>query len=68
MKLTIEIAVKGDALTGGGTYQRNEELARIVSNAASGIAGGREAGFLRDINGNTVGQYLIDDDDSEEED
>jgi len=37
MKLILEIDIKGDALAGGGTYQRNEEVARILTVAASKI-------------------------------
>jgi len=59
MKFILEIDIKNDALTGGGTYQRNEEVARILTVAASKIEDGHGTGYLLDINGNTVGTFAF---------
>lgn len=57
-KLTVEIDLKGALLLEPGP-ERDEELARILTNTASKVAGGRVSSFLLDLNGNTVGHYLI---------
>lgn len=54
-KFTLEVDIKGDALT----EDTSGELARILRAVADRVADGADAGMTRDINGNTVGSWVI---------
>jgi hypothetical protein len=58
MKLTLEINMDNAAFDEDGYFV---EAARILREAADRLEIGNDSGYLRDINGNRVGQFGIED-------
>jgi hypothetical protein len=56
MRLTLKIDSDNEALTVNGEM----EIARILRHAADLIESGKAYGGLRDFNGNTVGEFEIE--------
>jgi hypothetical protein len=64
MKFTLEIDTGGNDAFGDDLEQASAEIARILAEAADSIAAALDANdarVLRDINGNTVGNYSTTD-------
>ena len=55
MRLILEINCENSAFDA----DRNNELSRILRDAAERLSNGKEYGALRDLNGNCVGDYEI---------
>lgn len=45
--------------TGNDAMQTREDVARALREVAEALDGGREGGYVRDLNGNTVGSYEL---------
>ena len=59
MKFKLEIECDNDAFGNDDECQRNDEIARILEDAASRVSGACASGALRDSNGNKVGRFNL---------
>lgn len=64
MKFSLEIDSENDALVGEGAI---DEMVRILEDLAVLVCAGQDGGTVRDINGNAVGSWSLEQPDPDED-
>jgi hypothetical protein len=64
----FSIEFKTDNAAFDGDADKQAEVARILRGIADKVEAGADYGCVRDANGNTIGEFFIEDDEDDQED